>query len=191
MTTVSRAVARPSPVALRSRRARTCSPDAPRTARAAVGALAVTLGLGLAACGGTGSTGTAASPGSTGTASSPGSPVPTGPSTTAGSGGPSGASPSTGKGTTTAPFTGVVVAVRVAGGTVVPPTHRVDVPMGQRVRLQVDSDVADEVHVHGYDLKQDVAPGSPATVELVADQPGLFEVELEEARLQLVQLEVR
>ena len=181
MTTVSRTVAGPSPVALRSRRDRTSSPGTPRTARAAVGALALALGLGLAACGGSGSTGTAASSGS---------PVPTSPSMTAGSGGPSGASPSTGQGTATAPFTGVVVAVRVAGGKVVPPTHRVDVPMGQRVRLQVDSDVADEVHVHGYDLKQDVAPGSPATVEFVADQPGLFEVELEEAKLQLVQLEV-
>ena len=145
------------------------------------GALALTLGLGLAACGGSGSSGTAASPGS---------PAPTASSTTPGSGGPSGASPSTGQGTTTAPFTGVVVAMRVAGGKVVPPTHRVDVPMGQRVRLQVDSDVADEVHVHGYDLKQDVAPGAPATVEFVADQPGLFEVELEGAKLQLVQLEV-
>ncbi len=175
MTTVSRTVGDPSPVALRR------SPGTPGTARAAVGALALALGLGLAACGGSGPTGTAASSGS---------PVPTGSSMTAGSGGSSGASPSTGQGTTTAPFTGVVVPVRVAGGKVVPPTHRVDVPMGQRVRLQVDSDVADEVHVHGYDLKQDVAPGSPATVEFVADQPGLFEVELEEAKLQLVQLEV-
>ncbi len=181
MTNVSRTVAGPRPVELRSRRDRTSSPGTPRTVRVAVGALALSLGLELAACGGTGSTGISASSGS---------PVPTGPSMTTGSGGPSGASPSTGQGTATASFTGVVVAVRVAAGKVVPPTHRVDVPMGQRVRLQVDSDVADEVHVHGYDLKQDVAPSAPATVEFVADQPGLFEVELEEARLQLVQLEV-
>ena len=145
-----------------------------------MGVLALALALLLAACGGTGSTGTSASP------TSPGS---TGPSTTAGSGGPSGTSPSTGPGTA-APFTGVGVAVRVTGGKVVPPTHRVNVPMGQRVRLEVDSDVADEVHVHGYDLKKNVAPGAPATVEFVADQPGVFEVELEEAKLQLVQLEV-
>jgi heme/copper-type cytochrome/quinol oxidase subunit 2 len=84
----------------------------------------------------------------------------------------------------------VLVPVKVSGGKVIPPTHRVNVPIGHRVRLRVDSDVADEVHVHGYDLKQNVAPGSPATVEFVADQPGLFEVELEAAKLQLVQLEV-
>ena len=53
------------------------------------------------------------------------------------------------------------------------------------------SDVADEVHVHGYDVKQDAGAGPPATVELVADQPGVFEVETHEAKLQLVQLEVR
>jgi len=183
MTTASRPVAGPLPPVLLSPGARSSGWDAPRTARAAVGALALALGLvlGLAACGGTGSTGTAASPGS---------PAPTGSSMTAGSGGASGAPPSTGQPPATATFTGVGVAVQVAGGKVVPPTHRVDVPIGQRVRLQVVSDVADEVHVHGYDLKQDVAPGAPATVEFVADQPGLFEVELEAAKLQLVQLEV-
>jgi hypothetical protein len=106
----------------------------------------------------------------------------------AGSSAASGASTSAGQGT--AAFSGVLVPVKVSAGKVLPPTHRVDVPLGHRVRVQVDSDVSDEVHVHGYDLKKNVAPGAPATVEFVADQPGLFEVELEAAKLQLVQLEV-
>ena len=72
-----------------------------------------------------------------------------------------------------------------------PPTHRVKIEAGQRVRLLVISDTADEVHVHGYDRKVDAQPGSQAVVEFVADQSGLFEVELEDAGLQLVQLAVR
>ena len=36
------------------------------------------------------------------------------------------------------------------------------VQVGEKVRLRVESDVADEVHVHTYDLRADVGPGQPA-----------------------------
>lgn len=70
-----------------------------------------------------------------------------------------------------------------------PSTVRVE--RGERVRLVVSADVADEVHVHGYDLIADVAPGSPAVIGFRADAPGVFEVELEAAGLLLVQLQVQ
>jgi hypothetical protein len=54
----------------------------------------------------------------------------------------------------------------------------------------VDADVADEVHVHGYDLVADVAPGSPAELTFLADIPGVFEVELESSHVELLRLEV-
>jgi hypothetical protein len=54
----------------------------------------------------------------------------------------------------------------------------------------VTSDVADEIHVHGYDLSTDVEAGGTAEVKFVADVPGIFEVELEEAVIPLVELEV-
>jgi plastocyanin len=83
------------------------------------------------------------------------------------------------------------IKVAVRGGKVVPSTHREKVPEGDTVRLVVTTDIADEVHVHGYDLKKDVAAGKTGTIEFVADQSGVFEVELENAGLQLLQLEVR
>ncbi len=85
----------------------------------------------------------------------------------------------------------VEVPLEVREGRVFPPTHRVKVAAGQTVRLLVISDTDDEVHVHGYDRKVEVRPGIEAVVEFLADQSGVFEVELEEAGLQLVQLEVR
>ena len=85
----------------------------------------------------------------------------------------------------------VEVPLEVREGRVSPPTHRVKIMAGQTVRLLVTSDTADEVHVHGYNQKVEVQPGIQAVVEFVADQSGVFEVELEEASLQLVQLEVR
>lgn len=83
------------------------------------------------------------------------------------------------------------IKVAVRGGKVVPSTHREKVPEGDTVRVVVTTDIADEIHVHGYDLKKDVAAGKTGTIDFVADQSGVFEVELENAGLQLLQLEVQ
>jgi hypothetical protein len=96
-------------------------------------------------------------------------------------------------GTTAGTGNGTVKTIKVAveGGKVVPSAHREKVPEGDTVRLVVTTDTADEIHVHGYDLMKDVAAGKTGTLEFVADQSGVFEVELEAAALQLLQLEVR
>jgi hypothetical protein len=88
-------------------------------------------------------------------------------------------------------FTGTEIVVAVKDGKVVPPTHRVKLAKGTVVRLLVTSDQADEVHVHGYDVLQDLPAGRQVTLEFTADQSGVFEVETEKAGLQLVQLEVQ
>ena len=62
---------------------------------------------------------------------------------------------------------------------------------GQPVVIKVTSDVADEVHLHGYDKKADAAPGTVATITFIADKPGIFEVELEKKGLKLFELEVK
>lgn len=67
---------------------------------------------------------------------------------------------------------------------------RLQAELGSSVQLVVEADVSDEVHLHGYDLSADVSPGQPATIEFVADIPGVFEVELEDAGIELAQLEV-
>jgi hypothetical protein len=68
---------------------------------------------------------------------------------------------------------------------------RDSVARGRIVVITVTSDVADEVHVHGYDLTADVAPGGPATIRFTADAPGRFEIELENTGVQIGELEVR
>jgi hypothetical protein len=93
--------------------------------------------------------------------------------------------------TTTAGFAGTLIQATVSGGRVETAERRVRVDRGERVRIQVEADVADEVHVHGYDLKRPVGPGKPATIEFAADLPGIYEVELEQARRKLFDLEVR
>jgi FtsP/CotA-like multicopper oxidase with cupredoxin domain len=83
------------------------------------------------------------------------------------------------------------ISVAVKNGTVLPPTHRVEISKGDRVELNVTSDVDDEVHVHGYDIEKPVSAGETVTIEFTADQAGLFEVETHESALQVLQLEVR
>jgi hypothetical protein len=82
------------------------------------------------------------------------------------------------------------IEVTVAGGRVDGGTDRVPVRAGTPVTLVVTSDAADEVHVHGYDLSADLAPGTPATVEFDATIPGVFEVELHDAGTLLLSLQV-
>jgi hypothetical protein len=82
------------------------------------------------------------------------------------------------------------IEIEVEDGRVKGPA-KVAVDLGERVALVVEADVADEVHVHGYDLLAEVGPGERARIAFVADAPGVFEVELEEAGLLLTRLEVR
>jgi heme/copper-type cytochrome/quinol oxidase subunit 2 len=93
--------------------------------------------------------------------------------------------------TSTAGFSGKLIEIKVTGDQVETAERRVTVATGEKVRIRVQSDVADEVHVHGYDLKKDVAPGKPAVIEFTADVPGSFEVELEEAHRKLIDLQVQ
>lgn len=82
------------------------------------------------------------------------------------------------------------ISLTVAGGKVTGDTGRVTVPLGTRVRITVTTDVADEIHVHLYDLTQQVGAGSSASVEFVADKPGVVQVELHESKLPLTRLAI-
>jgi hypothetical protein len=78
----------------------------------------------------------------------------------------------------------------VAAGSVQGP-EKIEAAVGEEIVIVVSADVADEVHLHGYDVFADVAPDTPARLEVVTDIPGIFELELEGARLVLSELEVR
>ena len=102
-----------------------------------------------------------------------------------------GATSTTGAASTTAGFSGALAEAKVTGNNVETASRRIRVDLGQKVRVRVEADHAEEVHVHGYDLKADVAPGKPAVIDFTADVPGVFEVELEESSLKLLELQVQ
>ena len=81
------------------------------------------------------------------------------------------------------------VEIEVEEGQVEGPS-RIIVAQGDHVAIEVKADVADEVHVHGYDVFADLSPGEGVLIRFRADIPGIFEVELEGTGLLLTQLEV-
>jgi hypothetical protein len=61
---------------------------------------------------------------------------------------------------------------------------------GDRIRFAVTSDVADEVHVHGFDVHKDVPKGGTVAFSFPAKFDGRFEVELEGRKQQIAELTV-
>jgi hypothetical protein len=81
--------------------------------------------------------------------------------------------------------------IEVKGGKPVGGIKKIKVDKGERVRLAVHSDVADEVHVHGYDFHKDVAAGGTVRFDFPAKIDGSFEIELEDLKEQIASLQVQ
>ena len=83
------------------------------------------------------------------------------------------------------------IAVSFADGAVTGGAGTHTVALDEPVRIEVSGDREDEVHVHTYDLVEEVTPGQPAVIEFTADIPGVHEVELEGSHLLLFELQVQ
>ena len=89
------------------------------------------------------------------------------------------------------PAAPAVQVVEVRGGQPVGGIKKLTYTKGDQVRFRVESDVADEIHVHGYDLKKDVPAGGSVSFSFPASIEGVFEIELEGRKTQIAQLTVR
>ncbi len=82
------------------------------------------------------------------------------------------------------------ITVDAVDGAPVGGLRRVEVELGSVVALMVTSDIAEEVHVHGYDILRAVSDGHPAHFAFTASIPGVFEVEFEGSGRLLLLLEI-
>jgi FtsP/CotA-like multicopper oxidase with cupredoxin domain len=78
-----------------------------------------------------------------------------------------------------------VVGAKPAGG-----IQTIKVNKGDTVRFAVISDVADEIHIHGYNLMKDVKKGGTVHFAFKATIDGIFVVELESRATQIGKLVV-
>lgn len=60
------------------------------------------------------------------------------------------------------------------------PLYSMNVHQGDKVTLLVESAVAGQFHLHGYDREIALKPGGKARLDFEADRPGQFEIELHE-----------
>jgi FtsP/CotA-like multicopper oxidase with cupredoxin domain len=67
---------------------------------------------------------------------------------------------------------------------------KIEVNKGDTVRFRVRSPKAEEVHVHGYDLKKELQPGKVASMSFKATIDGIFVIEFEGSGTQIASLRV-
>src|SRR4051794_9814161 len=68
---------------------------------------------------------------------------------------------------------------------------KINVKKGDELRIVVRSDTADEIHVHGYDFMKDVEAGGSVRFQFKANIDGGFEIELENHKEQIAELDVQ
>jgi len=62
--------------------------------------------------------------------------------------------------------------------------------LGDLVEINIESAVADQLHVHAYEVMLDVHAGMGGSVEFVSDIPGVFEIELDRSGVLVAELTV-
>lgn len=83
------------------------------------------------------------------------------------------------------------VTVTVTGSRVTPAPRTVELAVGETMTLTVTSDHADQLHVHGFDIEKELPAGTPVSVELTGESPGVYEVETHHPELRLLKIAVR
>lgn len=130
--------------------------------RASVGGIIVVLGLLLSGCSTqkTSPSGASESAAPSAASASPASPSPQSPSASQ-------------------PAAGLQIPVRIHGGAVTPLNARFDAKVGEPITLRVDSDVADELHVHSVpDHEFEVLPKAGQVFSFTVSVPGQVAIEL-------------
>jgi hypothetical protein len=80
--------------------------------------------------------------------------------------------------------------ITIENGKPVGGVKELDYKNGERIVFVVTSDVADEVHVHGYDIAKDVKAGGSVRFSFPAKLEGVFEAELENRKEQIAELRI-
>ncbi|HEX2468592.1 MAG TPA: hypothetical protein VHJ54_10325 [Solirubrobacterales bacterium] len=105
-------------------------------------------------------------------------------------GGGNGATGGNGGGGGQEPPAAEVAKIVVRNGQPVGGVQELEFAKGDTIRFVVASDVAEEVHLHGYDVAKDVEAGGRVSFDVSATIEGVFEVELEHSVVPLAEIAV-
>ena len=96
-------------------------------------------------------------------------------------------SPSTSEPTTASRRIDVVVA----GRQVTPTPEMVNIAVGQSLTIAVTSDHDNTLHAHGFNIERDIKAGQQLEITVKGAQPGVYDIELHDPELRLLQVAVR
>ena len=71
-----------------------------------------------------------------------------------------------------------VPTIRIQGDALVGEAEQIDVSTGEAVRFRVIADRPWDLHIHGYDIEDEIVPGAPLQISFPADIEGAFEAEV-------------
>jgi hypothetical protein len=71
-----------------------------------------------------------------------------------------------------------VPTIRIQGGALVGDVEQIDVSTGETVRFRVVADQPWDLHIHGYEVEDEVLPGTPLEISFPAEIEGAFEAEV-------------
>ncbi|MGH6905578.1 MAG: hypothetical protein ACREIR_22895 [Geminicoccaceae bacterium] len=74
-----------------------------------------------------------------------------------------------------------VFELRIEGGEVADAVRILRVTEGDRVRLRWSADAPTSLHLHGYDIEREVAPGRVTEMQLEAYATGRFPIEVHDS----------
>jgi hypothetical protein len=85
---------------------------------------------------------------------------------------------------------GSVPTIVIKNGEPVGGIKQLEYSAGEQIRFKVESDIAEEVHFHGYEVMKDVKAGGTVSFDMPAEIEGIFEVELEGKKEQIAEITV-
>ena len=83
-----------------------------------------------------------------------------------------------------------LATIVVKNGQPVGGVQELEFDKGGRIRFLVESDIDEEVHLHGNDVSKEVSVGGEVEFDVPATIEGVFEVELEESVVPLAEITV-
>lgn len=97
---------------------------------------------------------------------------------------------STGADKTDVPGDPSVPLIKTVNGEPVDGVTELTFKKGDEVSFEVESDIDEEVHVHGYDIEKELVAGKPTLISFPADIEGVFEIEVHGTEALIAELTV-
>ena len=83
------------------------------------------------------------------------------------------------------------IDITVTGKKVTPQPTMVNISVGESLTVTVTSDHDNTLHAHGFDIEQPVRAGQRLDITVRGAQPGVYDIELHNPELRLLQVAVR